>query len=63
MDGGWITVVKAPTGGQKTKLEVVSAGDVFTSESSGPDGTVGITDGKVDRSSPSRSTVITRPCP
>ena len=60
-DGEWNTVIKAPTGEQKTKLRVVSVGDAFMGEFSGPDGTVEITDGKVDRSSLSWSMAIAKP--
>ncbi len=63
VDGEWNTVIKAPTGEQKTKLRVVSAGDAFTGEFTGPDGTVEITDGKVEGSSLSWNMAITKPMP
>ena len=42
---------------------MVSAGDAFTGEFSGPDGVVEITDGKVDGSSLSWTMAITKPMP
>ncbi|WP_293883307.1 hypothetical protein [Sphingomonas sp.] len=48
VDGKWDCVTKSPMGDLKTVLTVIADGDTFTGSNSGAQGSMEITDGKVD---------------
>ena len=63
VDGTWNTTVNTPMGQQKGSLVVKSDGDTFTGTLSGQQGTLEITDGKVNGNQLTFSAQISQPMP
>jgi hypothetical protein len=63
LDGSWNITIKSPTGEQKAKLTVRSVGETFAGDFVGDEGTIEITDGKVEGETISWSMKIVKPLP
>ena len=62
-DGTWNITMNTPMGAQDGVLTLATEGDTLTGNMSGPQGTLELTDGKVDGDSYSWNAAMTSPMP
>lgn len=63
VDGLWNVTIKSPMGDQKATVSVAASGDTFAGTFTGDEGSLEITDGKVDGDTFTWTMAIVKPMP